>query len=332
MYFKFKIMCTIALLLSSFSLFTSTRTVEIIRDVVVSESKVRLKDFVMNSTLLSDDEKDVILMDSPPYERDRKLSIFQLANFLKRQKVLMDAKLSGPRTISISRKVPEKNTTEFKREENSNQIVVKAKKNIIAYLTANPPWTDWTIDVLINKDDARKIEKIGSFATTKINNSSTTTMLGSVHLRMGFYDKSDNLIDELQITPVILRQMSVAVLRENLNSGDILSSVDIRMASIWVGQYKKSYVTRKVEYQGKELRRRVSAGELLKIRDLLDPVCAKRGDILRINCKSGGMFVSTMAKALQSGRKGEVIRVKNISSSKIYTVKLLGNKFGYLEM
>ncbi len=302
---------------------SSPRTLDIKRKVVARSPQVKLEDLVSNYDILTEKERALVIMDAPTGKEEKSISIVQLAYLLQKCPELMNAELEGPRSITVEAE---------KELISNNQYVMRAKSDIIAHLKDAEPWKDWKIDVLINNDDIKKISTVGDFTTLKVINLDHAAMLGSVSLRVAFLDAQEKKISEVDIAPVILREVNVAVMRETFGPGHLIEREDLKVAPVWMGQEKGNYIVQIDDYCGKELSKKVSAGELLRPGDLLDPVCAKRGDFVKIDCKSKNMVVSTMGKALQTGRKGESIKVENLTSKKVYGVQLTGDRSGFVSL
>ncbi|MEZ6130983.1 MAG: flagellar basal body P-ring formation chaperone FlgA [Planctomycetaceae bacterium] len=83
--------------------------------------------------------------------------------------------------------------------------------------------------------------------------------------------------------------------------------------------------------EGQSARRTIRPGEILSIRDLQTPVTAQAGPLVRardsvriVAFRKGMKFVVPAAEALQSGREGQMIRVRNIQSNRIVTGRVVG--------
>ncbi|OWY37342.1 flagella basal body P-ring formation protein FlgA [Xenophilus sp. AP218F] len=80
------------------------------------------------------------------------------------------------------------------------------------------------------------------------------------------------------------------------------------------------------DLSGLSNRNALNEGQLLRRKSLQALQLVKRGAEVRIVARSAGIEVSAAGEALASGRKGEVIRVRNVSTGKIIraTVSQLG--------
>ena len=295
------------------------RTIVVKGKVTTTCPDLRLRDFVENLEVLSDAEKDLEVMESPSEKNSKTISIVELAYALQRHPALMKLRISGPKQIRLFREV-------------DNQFIDKAKDDIAAFLKKSPPWSEWKIEVLIKNDDVRKVAKIGPFDHLEIINRDSKATLGPIDLRVVFLDSAKRRLSELDINPVILREVMVAVLSDSMEKGQLIGKSDVKMAPVMLGQEKRNYITDMAEHYGKELKNRVAVGDYLSLDDLLDPMCAKRGDVVKVFCKLGAMSVTTVGQALQAGRRGEVVKVKNLTSGKVLSVTLTEDKGGKVEL
>ena len=82
---------------------------------------------------------------------------------------------------------------------------------------------------------------------------------------------------------------------------------------------------------GRQIRSGVPAGRMLALRDLIPVTAAKTQHVVRtrdnvqVTAVSGRLRVKlTAAEAMQSGRQGDVIRVRNTRSQEIITGRVTG--------
>lgn len=70
------------------------------------------------------------------------------------------------------------------------------------------------------------------------------------------------------------------------------------------------------EAMGQLARGPVRAGEVIGKRDIEPPIVVKRGDTVSVDCVCGGVVVRASLRAMESGREGDVIQFKALTSSK----------------
>lgn len=286
-----------------------------INDTVVSRNQtIRMRDLISNPAILSDEEADYEMMKTPT-QRDVNMSLVDIAYLLQRYPSLVTARIRGPRYVVI-------------KHVSDMRYVDLAKKQMLHYLRNNPPWKGWELDLAFTASDEVIINRAGAFKRLEVMPYDNTNMIGPVGFRISLYDENDHLMTKLNINPVVLRKMEAMVLRENRGIGHIIRSSDLKHSPVWVGGEKKAYITNEKDCVGKELAREVTAGELLRSSDLLNPVCAKRGQMIWVACRSGALSVTLAVLAMENGRLGDTIKVQNRSSNKEFSVELTGSKQG----
>lgn len=64
-------------------------------------------------------------------------------------------------------------------------------------------------------------------------------------------------------------------------------------------------------------------GQVLQKRLLAAPVLVKRGDAVQIEARSGPVQVSASGEALEPGRQGDVVRVRNVNTGKVIRARVV---------
>jgi flagella basal body P-ring formation protein FlgA len=170
------------------------------------------------------------------------------------------------------------------------------------------------------------ISKAGDFDKVEVRPHENKGMLGTVDFRVTFLDAKGSQIDKMTISPVILRKVEVVVIGSSSKKGHRIKKSDLKKVPMWVGGNNKDYILDENECIGKELAKNMTDGDIIKANDILMPICAKKGDIIWVEYASDSLTVRIAATVLESGRKGDFIRVKNNSSKKIIEVELVDEK------
>ena len=290
------------------------RVVNVKAKITPKGSSVKLKDIVQSASPLSDEEKELEITEAPT-SSDETVSIVSLAYMLQRYPELMNVRLVGPRNIVIQ-KVSDSSAAE------------KAKADIVSQIKGMAPWKDWDIDVMLSSSDETIISKAWPFAKVELLPSDNKTMTGPVVLNVAFINESGRQASKTQLNPTILRKVSVVVLNSNCRQGQIITESALKKVPMWLGPENRDYIADFSECLGRELAKPMSAGDVLKSGDVLNPVCAKRGDMIWVECRSGALSVKLAVTALEGGRQGEMIKVLNQPTQKTFSVQLVGEKQG----
>ncbi|NMM79788.1 flagella basal body P-ring formation protein FlgA [Acidovorax sp. SRB_14] len=76
---------------------------------------------------------------------------------------------------------------------------------------------------------------------------------------------------------------------------------------------------------GQASTRALRAGQVVQPRFLAQPLLVKRGDSVNIVARSGPVVVQVAGEALESGRRGGIVRVRNTSTGKIIRARVSGS-------
>lgn len=77
------------------------------------------------------------------------------------------------------------------------------------------------------------------------------------------------------------------------------------------------------EVVGQASLRPLRPGQVLQKRMLASPVLVKRGDAVVIEARSGPVQVSASGEALEPGRQGDVVRVRNVNTGKVIRARVV---------
>jgi flagella basal body P-ring formation protein FlgA len=71
-------------------------------------------------------------------------------------------------------------------------------------------------------------------------------------------------------------------------------------------------------------RRFLQADELIEISALTKPTVIDRGDLVTMQLQNGPIMVTALAKAMESGKKGDIIRLMNVDSKRTLEAEVTG--------
>lgn len=116
----------------------------------------------------------------------------------------------------------------------------------------------------------------------------------------------------------------VAVLARSLERGTILTAADVTTARMNVAQAGTGQIRDADQAVGMELRRRLQAGEALRLTHLKSPQVVKKGERVVLEAGSGVISVVTSGTALANGQVGDQIRVRNENSNRVIDAEVIG--------
>lgn len=127
---------------------------------------------------------------------------------------------------------------------------------------------------------------------------------------------ADNPVQKIQVSGMVERMVSVPVLRSNMQNGDIINVNDITLIEVPQSSIQHNIVMDANDLVGLTPRRMAYAGKYIIDGSLGRPILVKRGDKVSVTYQEGPLILTAKGKALQSGSKGDLIRVTNINSSR----------------
>ena len=105
--------------------------------------------------------------------------------------------------------------------------------------------------------------------------------------------------------------------RHNIDKGVVLGEADIVPIEKNLAQLNYGYFIDKKALIGKATTRRLNRDQVIIPSQITDPVLIKRGEQVILIAKSSGFSVKMSGKAMMDGRKGQLIKVKNLSSKRV---------------
>lgn len=130
--------------------------------------------------------------------------------------------------------------------------------------------------------------------------------------------RSDNgRAQEIALNGRFEEVVEVPVLVSRLPAKQVISWDDIRFETLPLHRVDRNMVQDPDYLVGKMLRRSVSVGRPVRARDVMEPLLVERNTTVTMVYETPFMSIKTMAVALEDGGKGDVIRVRNTTSSRI---------------
>lgn len=124
-------------------------------------------------------------------------------------------------------------------------------------------------------------------------------------------------------TKVILEQ-PVVVINNSLPKRHILTAKDLNLESQDIFKLRGGYATDTGKIIGLELKRPVRTGAIVYNHLLKEPNIISKGDRVLVVAQRGALKVSSPGIALNSGSRGDKIRIENLRSSKVIQAKITG--------
>lgn len=108
----------------------------------------------------------------------------------------------------------------------------------------------------------------------------------------------------------------VPVLARAMNRGDIISERDIEWLELRTDLARRDIIVNADDIIGQEPRYPLRAGAPLRASELRRPVLVERNALVTVALRTPYMSLTTQAKALDAGGKGDIIRISNLKSKR----------------
>jgi flagella basal body P-ring formation protein FlgA len=109
-------------------------------------------------------------------------------------------------------------------------------------------------------------------------------------------------------------EVDVAVLKSDVARGTVIGEDDLEYMPIPLVRANASVVRAITDVAGKEARRALKAGEIIRSSDLKRPTLVAKGSTVTMLFEAPGMRLSAIGRALAEGAEGDTITVLNPTS------------------
>ncbi len=133
-----------------------------------------------------------------------------------------------------------------------------------------------------------------------------------------------NPIHTFTVDGRIEQVIRVPVLIENIQNGRIIKKTDIDFITIPESGFAHGTLIDADSLIGMTARRSLIAGRPVKDNEIIAPQIVDRGEMVIMSLSDGIMNITAQAKALESGAKGDVIRVVNTGSNRTLHARITG--------
>jgi flagella basal body P-ring formation protein FlgA len=145
-----------------------------------------------------------------------------------------------------------------------------------------------------------------------------------VPVRATVYD-GDRVVAEHRVTLDVLVLREVFVAQRTIDRRETISNSDIRPERRWLAPgATRSASPPRESIVGAVARNRIKDGDIVAASDVEAPIVIRRGDVVYVHCLSGAVAVQARARALESGREGEVITFRMDGAEDSFAARIAG--------
>ncbi|HSW38172.1 MAG TPA: flagellar basal body P-ring formation chaperone FlgA [Acidobacteriota bacterium] len=193
---------------------------------------------------------------------------------------------------------------------------------LIAHLVEHTPWEKSEITITsINNLNGLEIPPGDSAlmispAGTIFGHGNLMAPLDIVH--------EGNHYRTLWITADVKINARIVSAARKIISGKPVASEDVRLTDAAVTDLRAAYFRQVDIVVGKVARRHFAPGDPLTAQAFVEPFLVNRGDMVRLRLERDGVALTSLVRAEENGRLGQVIRVKNFEFSSVLRARVSG--------
>jgi flagellar basal body P-ring formation protein FlgA len=143
----------------------------------------------------------------------------------------------------------------------------------------------------------------------------------SVPVEVRYQGKS---LRSIWVTAEVVVRAELLTATTRILPGKVIAPEDVAMQPVTITDLRTSYYRNPEGILGKVSRRIFSAGEPLTCDSFTEPMLVKTGETVRLRLERDGIVLTSLAKAEQDGKLGQMIRVRNIDYSTLLRVQVTG--------
>lgn len=133
------------------------------------------------------------------------------------------------------------------------------------------------------------------------------------------------------VTAEVSVRAATLVASRNIAVNKVIAPDDFVQTVTEIRDLRAAYVVRPEEILGKASRRNFSAGDPLTREAFSDPFLVRHGETVQLRLERNGIVLTTLARAEQDGKLGQVISVRNLDFSAILKAQVTGRAAVKLE-
>ncbi len=159
--------------------------------------------------------------------------------------------------------------------------------------------------------------------TYRIRIEPTSESFHHIYLQISIYD-GVKLAKKLKVTLYVQRFIDAAVAAKSIRKGEIIDAQDIQSKKVRLANSSQLYLT-PAQVIGAVAKRDIKPNQTIK-RYMIEPdYDVKKKRSVKIIYQKGPIRIELLGLALQNGKVGDIIRVKNLSSNKVLRCKVISS-------
>lgn len=141
----------------------------------------------------------------------------------------------------------------------------------------------------------------------------------------------DRETDSYRVTADVTQRFRTAVTSRVLRRGQTITASDVEARDSYLTSLRDQPVTDLKALVGQTATTSLQPGDIIYTDHVQTPVMVRRGELVSVNCLSGGVIVRTVGRASGNGSMGDVISVRNERSRETFMVRVTGRRQGTVD-
>jgi flagella basal body P-ring formation protein FlgA len=215
----------------------------------------------------------------------------------------------------------------------ASAAVIKAeslKAAVMTYIEKNMPW---------QKDDLRvefsgavsDVSLPGKKIVCRVLSNRNMDFIGNSSFTIKFYE-NDVFLKQKTIKARLEVSMNAVVSAKSLSRNIKIDRTDVKQVKRWFNRIPSNIISSLDDVVGMKLRVSVKSNTRINRNMVKIIPLVMRGKPVKIILNNGLMSITTIGLSEQDGVRGDLIKVRNVSSKKVIYARVLGNSLVKMEL
>ncbi len=203
------------------------------------------------------------------------------------------------------------------------------KAAVRAYIGKNMPWPGNAVRVEF-PGRVSNLSLTGKKITCRVLSRRNEDFIGDSSFTVRYYE-NDTFLNGKTVRVRTEVLMNVVVSTKSLHRNVRINRDDVKLVKRWFDRSPSSIISNPDTVVGMKLRTNVKPNAEITGNMVKSIPMVKRGKPVRIVFENGSMRITTIGMSEQDGMRGELIKVRNVSSKKVIYARVTGNSLAKVE-
>jgi len=202
------------------------------------------------------------------------------------------------------------------------QAKQRLEEAIVAHLRAvGPADVPWLVEVEPSEEQARWLADPAAVVSAAAQPSPPGVESGRRQFQITVQTPQDTVRFAIEADVAAVPPVVVSV--ESLPRGALVRATDVALVRLPPGQGRTEGLHSLDEVVGKETTRAIPKGQAFAADWVRSPLLVRRGDVVTVSARSGGVCVRTTARARDDGSLGELVAVESLADRSTYYARVV---------